>query len=1748
MDGAIKNYIVNYEIQSSGNASAALGTLARQATTASANVDQLVKSISNVNQFLKKFTANESLKNIWNITPTVNLERAESQLRTLEETAQQSAQRIQSMMSRALSGVSGGKSGLYTAGDKAAIQERMKQLEKEYNQATRGLSKISSKDAKGAKTGVTDEAVRLRQEWRNQKKLLDNIAKVEKAAEKPGATTNLTSLLNRANDIKNVATRIDNLTKSVNKFGTVEGGRNIRIDANIAPAMRKIQNLLDSVRSAYAAINIGVTDKPIGKKGSYFTADGKLSKLGTENTAAATKATITKATQAAKDSLAAVQTGLATNIKNLQERANATPIRLRTIINGSDAGFQLQQSITRLQELANSRPVSVAVRIAANAVNNAISQANTGAKGKGTSTLKPIELGVKLVGTGLSAQMQEITAKAREYASKAKVSIKVGAQPGELSKGIKNVVSQAQKLAPAKTGIKIKANLELNTQALSTQLSKIISQLQAEADKKPINIKSTLNGNNLLSQLNTTIKSLEKAVSKLTTARASGTTTGTRATGSTPIRERAATRGGSTVIAAPSTERLATNTRALQSGPDYYSRVRALWYPFTGNTSFGARTPMMVDMAKGMGAMFAVGGAMSAVGSSLRQAVQYQNQMRTTKAILENGTETYTPEGFANMEKTVRDVGKKTKFTAPDVANAARFMAMAGLDIPAINSAIRPIADVALIGDTDLGATADKLTNVMTTFGIAPEKMRDVADIMTSTFTRTNTDMMMLAESAKYAGGIANLYGGNFQNNFADIMAMFGVLGNAGIQASSAGTTIRMMYQNLMQPNKKQAAALKKYGIFTRDTNGQPLEMSDIIHQLHAKIPQNQMADAIGTMFRITAQPGAATLASHVDTLDRIMAANRSAAGTNISGQIADEKKNTIAGLWAQVTSTFTEGVVQAFENREGGWAGMLANLRDYLAKPETVKMISRIIDLVETLARTMAWFADIWAKAYSAAPKLIGAWMHLQLVFTQIGYLATPIVSLIGVFSTLRRILFGVSAAGTAANASLVRNAVAGGAVGLGSLYGLAPAATMTAAQFAQRHTTRFLATEGTMAALGTMAGRQQYASRMAPLRAAQASFSSRAVTAPRWENALILGSMAGLAQGRMDELRSGQQSRLKELRRPLQKANPELMARYNRMYPHQYLGRQFNAGRALGTLSLAGMFGGIKSAFLSLMGGLAKAIGLLVSPIGLVSGAIGILGFMAIKAYKDIKGRKDELAKADEYGKWVNEANKNLQNDYLNASIEAGGFAPIQVGYAKKNNETNAQLSLGDNATVNGVLNDTKYLTGSEIVKKFTNNSDIYVPQDELNDFYRNNADYVTTSSYQGHGYVETSTINQTAIENARKLGVIGQWGKLATEQEDVKEAEKDLQKAIYSGNQQQIDNILNAYKPSSLLRMYGLGSAEKIRDITDPTKYYEWQNAQYQALQNMVNAYLGPSQYYKTAFSQLKDFKNSGKDERSRFDALSLVQNLVRAVPVEFNNTRGAITLDKMGRIDWMALANSVNNGIPFTIGQQMDILKDTYDTIYNDPNIKNVQSVIELLDRYLPQIANERNPYNGMTFGLWPEDNTWPLSNGGVVKNETVDVPLSPKPTSLNIPSVFDSPLLKTPQQNDIIRIAENTPGGYLTAPSIYKEKYPDRFPNNNVNTKKGGTNTGSKTGITPTPSSSKKSQKDYASTYSRNAARPTQVIINIENLARFDRTAIAQGAEERDIVAQIESKIAEAVMMLSSTALNEASSLISQGVS
>lgn len=593
------------------------------------------------------------------------------------------------------------------------------------------------------------------------------------------------------------------------------------------------------------------------------------------------------------------------------------------------------------------------------------------------------------------------------------------------------------------------------------------------------------------------------------------------------------------------------------------------------------------------------------------------------------------------------------------------------------------------------------------------------------------------------------------------------------------------------------------------------------------------------------------------------------------------------------------------------------------------------------------------------------------------------------------------------------------------------------------------------------------------------------------------------------------------------------------------------FSAGRAMGTLSLASMLTGIKKMALSLFSGLAKAIGLLVSPVGLAVTALSVLGFSIYKCYKAIQTRYENLKLADENSEWANKANDNIASNYVKAGIELGGFKPIQVGYEKQTEETEKSYSLS-NSVANVLIDNDKMegLTGSEIVNKYASGFK-YLPKSYINEFKKNNTDYVDSLTWSGEGgiYLDAGEkeINEQSVNNARKLGMIALWGQEAAKQSDILQAMKDLQEAMINKDAKRVKNILDAYAPTSQYRMSDLKDASAIQAITDPTKYREWQEVQFNVLNELVKNMQSPLLHYNNAMDLLKQYNGLSDKERQNYDISQLGQTLIQSIPVAFNGTTAAISLDKMGRIDWAELARSVNNNIPFTVAQQQEILNNMYEAIYNDPNIKNCTSIIDLLQNYLPQIANARSPYDeGGRFQTWEEANT-PKETPQEKNPAGI---LSRSNSVIELPKFSEGPKFNVPKwETDFDRTLPDK--GFLERDVAYRQKYPERFPEaassvKNITvdktTRNGTTNSGSGSG------DGKKNQKDYANTYNRNAAKPIQVVIHIDKLANFDNTSISKDSNDRAIAEAIETKIAEAVSMLSAQILTTASSTISQGLS
>lgn len=1200
----------------------------------------------------------------------------------------------------------------------------------------------------------------------------------------------------------------------------------------------------------------------------------------------------------------------------------------------------------------------------------------------------------------------------------------------------------------------------------------------------------------------------------------------------------------------------------------FFDRSRRWAYPFTGQTSFGVRTPMAVDMAKGMGVMFAIGGAMSAIGSSFSQAMEYQNTMRTTQAILQNGTDTYSQNSFKNMEATVRNVGVKTKFSAPEVASAARFLAMAGYDIDAINAAIRPIADLALIGDSDLGETADKMTNIMTTFQIAPDRMREAANIMATTATRSNTDLMMLAESAKYGGGVANMYGRNDPNLFADTMALFGVMGNAGIQASSAGTALRMMYQNLFKPNKNQKAVLdmmkQSYGITTLKEDGSYRAMSDILIEMAQRIPENQMASIVGNLFRITAQPGAAAtllaaaggdkgVAEEIGTgieavsnkmsskaglssLVSLMLANRNSVNGNISGAIAEEKQNTISGLWAQVTSTFTEGIVQAFENRQGGFEEMLKKLRDYLAKPETIQMMQNLLDLIIEIGKAMAWFVKIWASLYNAAPGLIKFWITFQMGITQIGALIAPIISLIGVFDRLKgsiMALAGISAAGgTTMTRNVAGRVVAGGAAN----------AAITNAPF--------------------IVGSGKWGTNKV-IRGNIATRAHNAMAA----NAILAGELA--LSG------ANKRTTLAALNKETRQHYAAVRERAVRMYGSARAGRAFRAAiTAVPTMaSFAPMFGGLKSMLMGLLTGLAKAAGFLVNPVTLAVGAVAGLGYGLYKLKQRIDGTSEAQQRARvQANKAADQTHRELTKegqwyqDMMNENIPEAApvISSINTTQIEKYNADKQKFNQLYATIFNDFSKDASKQSINDVTTKWKNvitanpayslaignarNYDFSKKHKQMEYNLHNDASNLGIALWNMWHADEDTAINQRngmvqdalMIEGANDLRTqqaireIAELRQKYLAGETTYKSEIEYQQAAFAIR----DKFMSQF--TAKLPSAGM-TPEQFQQTSNRSVYDQYQLGAQNLIDATINGQMGTLVGKMNAYQWLSDAENRAKlytDEW--YNAISniigdyhVIYNAVSANGQQQANIELMLSTLPNGQLNFTNILDQIRTKVTnfnLTLQGFTDIIGTAYKMMAE-------AGIIDISDAN--NLKNQiRHQLNGAKYGdetprqywiQWIDNNSnseW--VKAGITEKQYVDFMMGRSGNTINLGNRVVT--RSGEQQQMYSNISRKTANTIIEQNKHLTEKA-KQFGNNNSGTQNTPTST-------PTPAPAK-DQQAYASHYDRTAARPTQVVFNINNLANFDRTTVASSAEERDLIATMEDRIAGAVYQMFAEASNQA---------
>lgn len=184
-----------------------------------------------------------------------------------------------------------------------------------------------------------------------------------------------------------------------------------------------------------------------------------------------------------------------------------------------------------------------------------------------------------------------------------------------------------------------------------------------------------------------------------------------------------------------------------------------------------------------------------------------------------------TGDDFDALRDKAREMGAKTKFSASEAAEAMNYMAMAGWKTADMLSGIEGIMNLAAASGESLGTTSDIVTDALTAFGLTAADSAHFADVLAAASSNANTNVSMMGETFKYAAPIAGALGFTVE----DTAEAIGLMANAGIKSTQAGTSLRTIMTNLSGEVKICGEAIGDVTIATTNADGSMRELSDIL-------------------------------------------------------------------------------------------------------------------------------------------------------------------------------------------------------------------------------------------------------------------------------------------------------------------------------------------------------------------------------------------------------------------------------------------------------------------------------------------------------------------------------------------------------------------------------------------------------------------------------------------------------------------------------------------------------------------------------------------------------------------------------------------------------------------------------------------------------------------------------------------------------------------------------------------------------
>lgn len=336
------------------------------------------------------------------------------------------------------------------------------------------------------------------------------------------------------------------------------------------------------------------------------------------------------------------------------------------------------------------------------------------------------------------------------------------------------------------------------------------------------------------------------------------------------------------------------------------------------------RTKEVGERINELGQKLSLGGAAITAGittpfiGAIKTTADFDSAMRKAGAIA--GA---TASELEAMTQAALDLGASTSLSSSEVAIAMTDLASKGFDANQVIAAMPGVISAAEASGEDLALTANTVASALNGFQLEADQSGRVADILAMTANKTAAGIEDMSYAFKYAAAPAASLGISIE----ELSAVTGLMVNAGLDGSQAGTTLRMALIRLAKPTEESSQTMERLGFEVLDAQGNFKPLNEIIGDLSKSmegLTEVQKLAYLSTIFGTEAATGMLIL--------------------------LNEGQEGLKGLTTELENSSGASALAA-EQMKAGIGGALENLSGAI-ESATISVMSQLTPLITLIAQ----------------------------------------------------------------------------------------------------------------------------------------------------------------------------------------------------------------------------------------------------------------------------------------------------------------------------------------------------------------------------------------------------------------------------------------------------------------------------------------------------------------------------------------------------------------------------------------------------------------------------------------------------------------------------------------------------------------------------------------------------------------------------------------------------------------------------